>query len=279
MSVTPFLKAAGGMLASAAMAAQAATTITLQPDESSSKDVFLYEFDVPGVFGIPTPPRATNLDSATLNTISPPPVPFGNFLGAAKTDPFALTPGGPLREHGTRTLIGFDLGMLSLAPAMVASATLNLYALPALRAFESPNEMNPVTTDLRRVTQAWGETTATWDTAPSVDSMSFATVVQNGVNQWVRFDVTGLVRDWLQQPASNFGVELSQREVVEMEVPGQRDRYFASLYASSASDDAALRPYLSISAVPEPSTWALWACGAAVVAWIGRRRRGAAAAA
>ncbi len=275
MSVTTFLKAIGGTLAFAA-AAQAATTITLRPDEHSSKDVFLYEFDVPGVFGIPTPPRTTNLDTATLGGIVPPPVPFGNFLGAARTDPFALTPGGPLREHGTRTLIGFDLGLLSLAPSMVGSAWLNLYALPALRAFESPNAMNPVTTELRRVKQAWGETTATWDMAPAVETMPFATVVQSGVNQWVSFDVTGLVRDWLSNPAANFGVELSQRDVVELLVPGQRDRYFASLYASSAFDDMALRPHLSISAVPEPSTWALLGCGMAAMAWVARRRRGAA---
>jgi hypothetical protein len=279
MSQTPFpalFRAAAGLLASTAMAAQAATTITLQPDERSSKDVFLYGFDVPGVFGIPTPPRSTNLDTATLGMISPPPVPFGNFLGAAKTDPFSLTPGGPLREHGTRTLIGFDLGLLSLAPSMVASATLNLYALPALRAFESPDAANPVTTDLRRVTQAWGETTATWDMSPAVEALPFATVVQNGVNRWVSFDVTALVRDWLAQPAMNFGVELSQRDVVELQVPGQRDRYFASLYASSAFDDMALRPHLTISAVPEPSSWALFGVGIVATAWVVRRRRAAA---
>jgi len=276
MSVHTLLKAAGGALAFTALAAQAATTITLQPDEHSSKDVFLYQFDVPGVFGIPTPPRSTNLDTATLGMISPPPVPFGNFLGAAKTDAFALTPGGPLREHGTRTLIGFDLSALSLNPSMVGSAWLNLYALPALRAFESPTAMNPVTTDLRRVTQAWGETTATWDMAPTVESMPFATAVQSGVNQWVSFNITGLVRDWLQNPSMNYGVELSQRDVVEMEVPGQRDRYFASLYASSASMDMALRPTLTITAVPEPSTWALFGGGLAAMGWIARRRRAAA---
>lgn len=276
MSVKTLLKTAGGTLAFTALAAQAATTITLQPDEHSSKDVFLYQFDVPGVFGIPTPPRTTNLDTTTLGMISPPPVPFGNFLGAAKTDAFSLTPGGPLREHGTRTLIGFDLSALNLNPSMVGSAWLNLYALPALRAFESPTAMNPVTTDLRRVTQAWGETTATWDKAPSVESMPFATVVQSGVNQWVSFNITGLVRDWLQNPSMNFGVELSQRDVVELAVPGQRDRYFASLYASSASADMMLRPTLTVTAVPEPSTWALFGGGLAALGWMARRRRAAA---
>jgi hypothetical protein len=275
MSVLTLLKAAGGALAFTALAAQAATTLTLQPDEHSSKDVFLYEFGVDGVFNIPAP-RRTNLDTQTLSMLTPAPtVPFGNFLGAGMTDPFT-GPGGEARQHGIRTLLGFDLSLLNLAPSMVGSAWLNLYALPALGAFESPDAAHPVTTDLRRVTQAWGETTATWDMAPSVESMPFATVVQSGVNQWVSFNITGLVRDWLQNPSMNFGVELSQRDVVEMEVPGQRDRYFASLYASSASMDMALRPTLTVTAVPEPSTWALFGGGLAALGWMARRRRAAA---
>ena len=274
MTPRTFLRCLGGAMAFAAAAAQAATTITLQPDERSSKDVFLYEFGVDGVFNIPAP-RRTNLDTQTLSMLSPAPlVPFGKFLGAGETDPFT-GPDGALRQHGIRTLLAFDLSLLSLPSSKVGSAWLNLYALPALRAFESPTAEHPVTTDLRRVTGAWGETTATWENAPPVASLPFATVVQNGVDQWVRFDVTGLVRDWLDHPASNLGVQLSQREVVEMAVPGQRERYFASLYASSDFDNMALRPTLSISAVPEPSTWALWAAGFGALAWVGRRRAAA----
>ncbi|MCU0869864.1 MAG: DNRLRE domain-containing protein [Burkholderiales bacterium] len=253
-------------------AAVADTTITLTPNERSSKDVFVYEFSEP-FFGIPTPPRRTNLDTATLSMIPTLAVPFGNFLGAGVTDPFSLMPGGPLREHGIRTLIQFDLALLSVDPAKIGSATLNLWALPALPAFESPDADHPVTTDLRRVTGAWGETTATWENAPAVAAMPTSTVVQAGVEQWVSFDVRTLVQDWLANPASNFGVELSQRDVVEKEVAGARDRYFASLYASSAFGDASKRPYLEITVVPEPSTYAAMAAGLALAGAAVRRRR------
>ncbi len=254
-------------------AARGDTLITLTPDEQSSKDVFVYEFDVPGFFGIPTAARTTNLDTATLSQIMPPPVPFGNFLGASETDPFSLTPGGPLRQHGTRTLIQFDLKPISLSPDEVGHAFINLYALPALPAFESPSPEHSVTTDLRPVTESWGEQTVTWENWPEVAMDPTASIVQSGVNQWVRFDVTDLVKDWLDDPSSNLGVQLSQRDVVDIEVPGARDRYFASLYASSASADPSLRPYLSINTVPEPGTWTMLALGGAACCFFPRRRK------
>jgi hypothetical protein len=252
--------------------AQTAAAVILQPDEASSKDVFIYEFGVDGVFNIPAP-RKTNLDTVTLSKLNPAPtVPFGNFLGAGETDPFT-GPNGENRAHGIRTLLQFDLGPVTLAAAQVASATVNLFALPALPAFESPNAANPVTTDLRRVNQAWGEQTVTWETAPTVDAPVVSSLVQDSVNRWVSFDVTGLVRDWLSNPASNLGIELSQREVVEIGVPGQRDRYFASLYASSNSSTPSLRPFLEITPVPEPSTYALILAGLGALGWAARRSR------
>lgn len=273
MRSTPTSLLALACVLACGIAAAEAATIRLRPDEAASKDVFVYEFDVPGVFGIPTPPRSTNLDTATLGAISPPPVPFGNFLGAAETDPFSLTPGGPLRQHGTRTLIAFDLTGTGIMASAVGKATLRLFALPALGAFESPDEANPVTTDLRRVTEAWGEQTATWDNRPAVAGSPSATVVQGGVNQFVSFDVTTLVRGWLDDPAGNFGVQLSQRDVVERLVPGARDRYFASLYASSAFADEALRPALLIE-VPAPASLALLGAGVLMLGAAAWRRGG-----
>lgn len=252
----------------------AAATTRLQPDEAASSDVLLYEFDVPGVFGIPTPPRSTNLDSDTLNALSPlPAVPFGNFLGSAETDPFSLTPNGPLREHGTRSLIKFDLTSVMLMASQVKSATINLFSLNALRAFENPTDALPVTTDLHQVTEDWNEQTVTWDTRPAIAATPDASVAQTGVGQWVTFDVTDLVKLWLSDPSSNYGVQISQRDVVDFEVPGARDRYVASLYASSAFEEAAQRPFIEVAPVPVPAAFGLLAMAVAGLGTLRLRRR------
>jgi hypothetical protein len=259
----------------AALPATAATT-RLQPDEAASSDVLLYEFDVLGVFGIPTAPRSTNLDSDTLNALSPlPAVPFGNFLGSAETDPFSLTPNGPLREHGTRSLIKFDLSSVMLLASQVKSATINLFSLNALRAFENPTPALPATTDLRQVTEDWDEQTVTWDSRPAVAATPDASVVQTGVGQWVTFDVTDLVKLWLTDPSSNYGVHISQRDVVDFAVPGARDRYVASLYASSAFGDATQRPFIEVAPVPVPAAFGLLAMAVTGLGALRLRRKAA----
>ncbi len=246
-------------------AAYSATTISLQPDERSSKDVFIYEFDVPGVFRIPTSTRTTNLDSETLDRLSPPPTrPFGDFLASANTDPL-IGPRGEQRAHDARSLIQFDLSFLNLTAAQVAGASLNVYALPGLPAFANPTATVPVVTELRQVIQPWSETLVTWANRPLV-SAALTQASQTGVDQWVAFDVTGLVRDWLSDRTVNYGVELSQPHVTLL-----GGRPIGSLYASSAFDDPTLRPFLSISAVPEPQTYALMFAGLGLVGWAARR--------
>lgn len=247
-------------------AAHSATIISLQPDERSSKDVFIYEFDVPGVFGIPTSTRTTNLDSETLDRLSPPPTrPFGDFLASANTDPL-IGRQGEQRAHDARSLIQFDLSFLNLTAAQVAGASLNVYALPGLPAFANPTANVPVVTELRQVIEPWSETSVTWENRPLV-SAALTQASQTGVDQWVAFDVTGLVRDWLSDRTVNYGVELSQPHVTLL-----GGRPIGSLYASSAFDDPSVRPFLSISAVPEPQAYALMVAGLGLVGWAARRR-------
>lgn len=247
-------------------ASYAATSITLTPDEASSADVFVYEFAVPGAFGIPTAARVTNLDSATLDALDPPAaVPFGNFLGSSNTTPL-IGSAGEIRAHDTKTLIRFNLGLLALDPDQVGRASINVYALPGLPPFADPSPDAPVTTRLHRVNEAWNEQTVTWETQPDV-SGPITSTEQSGVNQWVSFDVTGLVKDWLAHPDMNYGVELSQADIV-LAASGMP---VASLYASSAFADASLRPQLSISAVPLPPALALM--GGALVGMLGYVRR------
>ncbi|MBL8698647.1 MAG: DNRLRE domain-containing protein [Alphaproteobacteria bacterium] len=251
-----------------ATAAQAGPLVTLQPGEAASEDVFVYEFAVPGAFGIATAARATNLDSATLGALTPlPAVPFGNFLGSSNTTPL-IGAGGETRAHDTRTLIRFDLAGLALASGSIAKATLGLFAVPGLPPFDDPTAARPVTTELREVTSAWGETTVTWETQPSVSDV-VGTFVQTGVNQFVTFDVTGLVKDWLDDPSGNLGVRLSQPDILASDA----GRPIASLYLSSTAADPSLRPFLAIETVPEPATSALLGAGVGMIAWKTRRRR------
>ncbi|MBL8475485.1 MAG: DNRLRE domain-containing protein [Methyloversatilis sp.] len=252
-------------------AANAAVNVTLQPDEASSEDVFIYEFGIDGVFGIPAP-RRTNLDTTTLSALNPPAaVPFGNFLGTSDTDP-RFGEGGVERAHDTKTLIRFDLGLLNLTSAGVGSATINLYGVPSLSPFESPSAEHPVTTDLFQVLNAWNESSVTWETAPMTAMAASSSTVQSSVNGWVSFDATALVRSWLDNPSANYGVLLAQRGVVEFDVDGN-SRYVGALYASSASADASLRPFLQISAVPEPSSVLMMGAGLGLLLMVARRRR------
>lgn len=249
-------------------AAQAGPLITLAPGEATSQDVFVYEFAIPGAFGIATAARVTNLDTATLNALTPlPAVPFGNFLGSSNTTPL-IGGAGEIRAHDTRTLIRFDLGAVALASSGVVRATINLFAVPGLPPFDNPSAAKPVTTELRAVTEAWGETTVTWETQPGVSEV-VSTFTQTGVNQLVSFDVTELVKDWLDDPTGNLGVRISQPDVLLSD----SGRPIASLYLSSAASDPSQRPFLQIEAVPEPATSALLGAGIGMIAWKNRRRR------
>lgn len=238
--------------------AHAATTV-LQPGEETSKDVFLYEFGVDGVFGIPSP-RMTNLDTETLNVVDDmpnDPAPFGNFLASSDTVPFTLTDPDTgetsLREHDARTLLQFDLSGVD-AGTRVASATITLTTLGSLGAFDSPSLGTPVTVDLKEVVESWDETAATWDDAPAVADSVIDTFIQDFGMGEVTFDVTDLVKGWIADPSSNNGVELSQREPAPIpQGPGERPRFAASLFASSAFADPSARPRLEITPVPVPA--------------------------
>lgn len=251
-----------------------AASIRLQPDEAASKDVFVYSFAVPGTLGVPTAPNVSNFDDETMDAIDPDPaLPFGESLGAALAEPFTIPPSPQLREHAARTLIEFDLGNLGIAADRVAGATLNLFATQVFPAFENPTANAPVTTELRRMLGDWNEQEVTWETQPAAGEVT-ATVVQNGIDEFLSFEITELVKLWLTDEASNFGMQLSQQGVVPVpQGPGERDRFRGSVYASSATIDPSRRPFLEITLVPLPPTLLLLVSGAALLFGIGRARQ------
>jgi hypothetical protein len=207
-----------------------ANPIIIQPAEADSKDVFVYEF-------LPT----FNFDGGQ----------FGTILGAGKTG----------IGHDFQSLLQFDLTGVTLGAN--EQATLNLYVGSTSSAGfgNDPTAATPVTDDVFPITQAWGEATATWGNQPSTGATSVGSTIIDSIDHYVSFDITAQVQSWLNDPSSNLGVLVSQRDIVG---GGQT----AAIFDSSAGTN---RPFLQIAAVPEPATAGM----AAIVALgaLSRRRR------
>jgi hypothetical protein len=102
---------------------------------------------------------------------------------------------------GNSALIQFDLSALPLlTAAQVSKATMSFYVNTA------------ATTggvDVSQVTSAWTEAAVTFNSRPTFLS-PFATNVQaSAAKQWIKVDVTQLVRDWVSGTAANFGLQVS----------------------------------------------------------------------
>jgi hypothetical protein len=250
---------------------------SLQPDEAASKDVFVYAFEIPGTLGVPGVPAEINFD--TPNVPDSAAAPFGATLGVAETTPF-VNPDDPefpdtVREHTTRSLLEFDVSSLGIAPEAVRSATFSVTGIGNLAPFAAPSQAFPITVDLKPVLQDWDEGAVTWNTRPDVGSVVQSTVMTDGF-ETLEFDVTDLVAGWLADPASNFGLELSQREVVQTDQPSMftpTDLFAVGLFASSANPDVGARPSLEVAPIPLPASAALLLGGAGVLAGLGGMRR------
>lgn len=239
--------------------ALAQVTTILQPDEAASKDVFTYEFENPGLFGVSTPPNVTNLDTETL-AVENPMSPLGILLASSKSD--TSTSSDPDSAHSSRTWIEFDVSGVAPSGAHVLSATLNLYVIDGEAlvasilgrpAFGNPSPASPLPTGVYLPDGPWNEQTITWDNEPGEQSL-LSMINLSGVEQWATWDVTAAVKAWADG-APNNGLFIEQEEVVMSATA--LTNVAAALYASSAFADAGVRPFLSITVVPEPTTLAL----------------------
>ena len=214
--------------------------ITLQPDEANSKDTFVYSF-------LPV----TNIGGSAT------------FLSAGNS-PLVGPPGGQ-SEHDLNTLIQFDLSAVSYTAGAVTSATLNLFLIDSA-AFNpnvaSPSPTKPVDLSLHEITESWSETT-TWSTKPTFNEAAEDLATVTGIDQWVSLDVTDLVKDWLNNPASNNGMLIQQ---TNFEATGML--FHVAVFNSSGGATTELRPFLNI--VPEPSGGVLALTG--LLALVVRRR-------
>jgi len=212
-----------------------ARAITINPSEATSKDSFGYQ-------GLP---------NANLNN-----PPFGGFL------PVGATTTG----HDTKSILEFDLTGVGITSAQVAAATLNLFVgdTTATGFGVNPSGGSPITVNLSALTGSWVETTVAWNTIPAVGAQHDSLAI-NAINQTVSFNVTQLVKDWLDNPLANNGLILQAASAV-----GSSPNWVYATFNSSAGANV---PALVITPVPEPSTvvLAMWALPG--LAWAAMRRK------
>ncbi len=217
----------------ALLASTASAAITLQPDESTSADTFVYAF----------------LSTTNFNGGG-----YGAMLGASNS-------GG---THDTETLIRFD-NLPAIAAGDVIEARLYLYSLTSAFS-DSPSAGSPLDVSAFAPDAAWDEATVSWSTRPGIDATynggnAVATTTINDINAWFSFELTDVVRDWLDGDLTNHGL-LLRADAISFVAPT-----FAS--SATASPNEALRPYLWIDTVPEPAAAALMLTG---MVMLGRRR-------
>lgn len=202
-----------GFFAVAGANVRAAPTI-IQPNESTSKDGFVYQF-------LPT----FNFDTGG----------FGALLSSGNTGV----------GHDTRSFVQFNLTGITLG--LGESAKLNLYiGSTASAGFGvNPSTGAPVVTDIYYNTGPWDESTLTWNAQPSIGSIVIDSKTMDAINQWVTFDITSLVQVWLSNPSTNFGLAVVQHAAVSNGGP------VVAVYDSSAGTN---KPSLQIVPEPEMAT-------------------------
>jgi hypothetical protein len=99
-----------------------------------------------------------------------------------------------------RSLVQFDLAGIP-AGTQIASASLKLYLIDS---WDYPGRSRTITT--YRIKSGWSEMSVTWNTKPSYGESYGTASVTHGDRRWYSFDVTDLVRAWVNGTKSNYGI-------------------------------------------------------------------------
>ncbi len=172
--------------------------------------------------------------------------------------------------HDQRILIEFtDLSAIPTG-ATINSASLELYKYDE---YSSAS----VTLDARRITSAWAES-VTYSTQPTVGAtVEDSTTVSGLINQWFSWDLTSLVQDWMDGVVPNYGVTIYDHgSGLYMRFVSSDNQTATQPSWAMAPTSATLQPKLTIdytSAVPEPTTLAIWSAFGALGLIAARRRR------
>jgi len=145
-----------------------------------------------------------------------------------------------------------ELGALIGKPIIAASLYLYQYL-----GTNSPGD----SIALHRVSAAWDESTVSWDTRPMYDIEQISSVAISGETNTLGWREWGgleaVVAGW--EKGNNYGLALeNNKDMVNGEL-------YARFYSSEYSN-AAFRPYLKVTAAPEPIGLALFTLGGGILA-------------
>lgn len=110
----------------------------------------------------------------------------------------SLNPDGRI----ARSLIKFDLASLP-ANQTITTATLRIYLVTS---WDFPNTYRTITT--YRVTSNWAENSITWNNAPGYGTPYGSKSIAHSAWGWYEFDVTNLVKSWVNGTYPNYGIML-----------------------------------------------------------------------
>jgi hypothetical protein len=180
-------------------------------------------------------------------------------------------------------LLSFDLSSIKVP---VASATLKiLQASNVFYAFQSPPPPMPGgpagSYNIYGNTSAWQQNTVTWNTKPSVNPVSVATLALTQFNTgWQSWDVTSLVNAWITGSSTNFGLTIGRSDpgtpsVFLMSGPAYLPTPPGSASPQGFPADQFLPELIlntnAVATAPEPAS--LIMAGIAALGLIGYRRR------
>jgi len=168
------LSLAVGFLVTALASQGSGELIVIQPDEAEAKDASIYQF-VPN----------STFDDEGLSVVN-------SSIG-----------------HSFHSFIQFDLPAID--PAEIISAQLTLFG-PQVSGFGvGPSPAFPIQHDLHLIEQSWAEDAVNWNNQPGVSASPTSSLTLDHDNDFFTFDVTDAVMNWITDPASNFGLRISDK--------------------------------------------------------------------
>lgn len=161
-------------------------------------------------------------------------VPNTNYGNSGKLSPYAWTHNSVINV--TRGLIEFDLSIIP-SNSSIISAKLTLYHNPNYAPIHQHSGVNSFL--IQKITSSWIEDSVTWSNQPTTTIVNQVTIPSSTVPtaDYVNMDVTNLVQDMLDNPATSHGFMLKLID---------ENPYAVVILASSDNIDSLLHPKLEI---------------------------------